>query len=259
MPEFTEDVLEVIRKTRAITLPYYGNAGIHQKKDGHANDVVTKLDFEVEEFLTREFNALDPTISFVGEEYGGDRTAKKYWLVDPIDGTMHFVRGMPFCTTMVALVEDGKVVFSAIYDFLNDDIYFAKKGGGAYKNSEPIQVSERPFHYAIASLETRTEKEENRTLRKKLREHMKFVQLICAGYEFILVATGKTEGRICYDPYGKDYDYAPGSLLVEEAGGVVVNVGKKTYDINDLNFVSGNKSFVDSLTTGSNAIFPTKE
>ena len=61
-----------------------------------------------------------------------------------------------------------------------------------------------------------------------------------------------------WDPldYGKDYDFAPGSLLVSEAGGVVANIGKTTYDYRNLNFIASNRPVFTALTEGAGALFP---
>ncbi|MEK7613615.1 MAG: inositol monophosphatase [Patescibacteria group bacterium] len=255
MDALFKDALRIIRSTRALTLPHYGNVVEQQEKDG-AHNVVTRLDFEVEEFLARELRALDPHIEFVGEEYGGDRSHEAYWLVDPIDGTMHFVRGIPFCTTMVALIREQKVVASAIYDFVSDTMYHATRGGGAYKNDVRIAVSTRPFSHSLSAIETQSGKPENNELYSKFRRLSKTLKTVTAGYELTLVASGKMEGRISFDPYGKDYDYAPGSLLVEEAGGVVQNIGTDTYDFRNVNFIAGNRAFVEGLTLGESALLP---
>ena len=77
-----------------------------------------------------------------------------------------------------------------------------------------------------------------------------------AGYEYILVAVGKLEGRVCFNPYGEDYDYAPGSLLVSEAGGKVTNIGSTKYDFNNLNFIAANKPLYKEWTEGKDALFP---
>jgi len=256
MNDFTEQVLSIIRSTRDITLPYYGKAeDVTQKAEGQHN-LVTRLDKEVETYLKEEFRKLDSTIEFAGEEFGGSRDVKKLWLVDPIDGTLHFVRGMPFCSTMVALIEDGQVVFSAIYDFVNDIMYHAERGRGAFKNGEPIRVSERSMRESVVSLECNLSKPGNPEIRERVRKGSMIFHTICAGHEFVLVATGKLEGRICYDPFGSDYDFAPGSLLVSEAGGIVANMGSTAYDYRNTNLIAGNKALFEGLTQGESPIFP---
>ena len=256
MENNTEKFLSIIRSTRDITLPFYGRAEIMAQKDESPHNVVTRLDHDVERYLKDEFNKIDSTIKFAGEEFGGSRDYKKFWLVDPIDGTMHFVRGVPFCTTMVALIEENQVIFSVIYDFINDIMYHAEKGRGAFENGKKISVSSRTINQSIVALETDQSKDTNVDIRNKVRAKSLLLQTLSSGYDFVLVATGKIEGRICVDPFGKDYDFAPGSLLVSEAGGSVTNIGVTTYDYRNTNFIAGNKNLVEFFTKGSSAIFP---
>lgn len=256
MENISDKILPIIRSTRSITLPLYGKVEVLAQKDESPHNVVTKVDREVEQYLKTEFSKIDPTIEFAGEEFGGSRDFKKLWLVDPVDGTMHFVRGMPFCTTMVALIEDGQVVFSAIYDFINDVMYHAEKGKGAFEDGKRISISSRPVNQSVVALETNQAKSVNVEIRDKVRAKSLLLQTLCSGYEFVLVATGKIEARICVDPFGKDYDFAPGSLLISEAGGVVTNIGTATYDYRNTNLIAGNKNIVDDFTNGPSAIFP---
>jgi fructose-1,6-bisphosphatase/inositol monophosphatase family enzyme len=256
MENIAEKILPIIRSTRSITLPLYGKVEVIAQKDESPSNVVTKVDHDVEQYLKTEFSKIDPSIEFAGEEFGGSRDFKKLWLVDPVDGTMHFVRGIPFCTTMVALIEDGQVVFSAIYDFINDIMYHAEKGKGAFEDGKRINVSSRLVNQSVVSLETNQAKSANVEIRNKVQAKSLLVQTICSGYEFVLVATGKIEARICVDPFGKDYDFAPGSLLVSEAGGIVTNIGTTTYDYRNTNLIAGNKNIVEDFTNSASAIFP---
>lgn len=252
-------ICEVIRKTRDTSLPHFGSAEITHKKSTLATDVVTKTDHAVEQFLCTEFAKVDPSITFVGEEFGGDRNAERFWLVDPVDGTGTYIRGLPFCTTMVALIEHGEVTFSAIYDFVGDVLYHAIRGNGAFANEEKISVSQRPFAGSYIGYESRVEKEENLQKYMEVRKRCGMLKFMCAGYEFTLVATGKLEARVQYDPYGKDYDFAPGNLLVAEAGGVVANVGSNLYDYKNVNSIAANPIVYKELTEGPDALFPVIE
>lgn len=71
MKTIVEQILPIIRSTRSMTLPYYGKAEIVAQKDDSPHNVVTKLDYDVEKYLAEEFRKIDPTIEFVGEEFGG--------------------------------------------------------------------------------------------------------------------------------------------------------------------------------------------
>ncbi len=76
-----------------------------------------------------------------------------------------------------------------------------------------------------------------------LAKQYKLMNLSCAGYEFIMVAAGFAEARVCLDPFGYDYDFAPGVLLVEEAGGFVATISGEEYDTDKKNFIAANSRF----------------
>lgn len=253
---YSKNILPIIRRVREKLLPYYGKIASHDKKSEKVFEIVTELDISTEQFLKSEFFKLYPDIGFVGEENGGDRTARRFWLVDPIDGTSYFTRGMPFCTCQVALIENGQVVFSAIYDFVNDLMYSAEKGNGTFVNGAPIHVSNRSLCHSRLSVETHLEKKENYQQYISAREKCVLLTIGCSGFEFAMVASGKLDGRLCFDGYGKDYDFAPGAFLVGEAGGKVANIGKTTYDYRNLNFIASNPIVFRELTEGKDAVFP---
>lgn len=254
-----EQIERILREAGKQLLPYFGNVEIKARKSNNPTDLLTELDIQTEEYIRDELAKVYPDIGFVGEETGGDRTAEKFWLLDPIDGTVHFVRGIPFCTTMLALIDNGEVVLSAIYNFALDEMYFAEKGKGATKNGKPIHVSNRGFEDgAYFCYETNIHaNERNSDLYNTIRTKAVIVRTINAGFEFGLIAEGKLEGRVMLDPFGKDYDFAPGSLLVAEAGGIVKNIGSNApYDYTNLDALMINPKLYKELTEGPDALFP---
>ncbi len=255
---YKENVLPVLREAKQMLLSGYGIAEIINQKSEIAADVVTELDIAVEIFVRDKLKLMYPDIPFVGEEFGGDRTANKFWLMDPIDGTGYYIRGLPFCTTMLALIDNGQVVFSAIYHFVNDDMYWAQKGGGAYKNEEKLQVSHRRLKDSYISWETHLEKAENKEIWNNLQKLTIFSKILASGWEFTMIAAGKIDARVTFDPYGTDYDFAPGSLLVSEAGGKVANISSNDYDYRNTSFIAANPLIYSELTEGNNALFPIK-
>lgn len=230
-----------------MVLPHFGKVEkIHHKDDSGFN-VVTELDRKAELLLADRLKAVYPDIGFYGEEFGGSKDADRFWIVDPIDGTAHFVRGTPYCTTMIALIEEGKVVFSAIYNFVQDEMYVAERGKGATKNGKTISVSNRSLSEAYLGHEMKLDTPERIETFLKFDKHAILFKTITAGYEYALVASGILEGRICIAPFGQDYDYAPGSFLVEEAGGVVKNIGQDSYDFRNYDFIASNQKVFDEL------------
>jgi myo-inositol-1(or 4)-monophosphatase len=250
-------VLPIVKATRTFTKPNWGKIDCSYKNDNAAS-ALTEIDIQVEEFLQEHLTSVLPEIAFVGEETGGDNSAQTRWLCDPIDGTGIFVRGLHGCTTMLSLIKDDKVIAAVIYDFVADDIYYAVKGEGAYKNKTQISVNDRPLNQAYIAEEINEADPEIQDTRKRLVQETMTTKNINAGYDFIKVAEGKLDGRVSHKPFGQDYDYAPGLLIVQEAGGVVTNIGSRTYDYKNLSTIAASPVVHAALTEGPNAIYPVK-
>jgi fructose-1,6-bisphosphatase/inositol monophosphatase family enzyme len=244
---FTNKVLSIVREAGEMIKPHFGRVVAIDQKGIEASTTVTEVDRQVESMLADRLGDLDSSIGFVGEEFGGNSNTERYWLVDPIDGTGHFIRGIPFCTIMIALVESGTVVFSAIYDFMNGQMYSARKADGAKLNGSLIRVSNRSLSQSYLFHEINLDKNDNLAKFLELKKRTVLMKTINCGYEFCLIASGKIEGRLCIDPYESIWDYAPGAFLVAEAGGIVTNLFSDTYDFHNLNFVATNKQIYSEL------------
>jgi myo-inositol-1(or 4)-monophosphatase len=227
-----------------------------EELEQNSQAVVTALDRDTEKFLYDKLRAYDASIGFRGEEFGIVSEGARTWLVDPIDGTAHFIRGLPFCTSMVALLEDNRVIMSLIYHFVSGDMYWAIKGEGAYCNQQRLRVSSRGLGESILSFESKLHKNDNLELYAKITRQANLFKSINCGFEFSMVASGRLDGRIAKDPYGMDWDFAPGSLLVSEAGGVAVNIGTEQYDYRNHDYLIVNPALYEDLVRGPDALFP---
>jgi myo-inositol-1(or 4)-monophosphatase len=106
---------------------------------GH-QDFLTATDAEVEELIRRRISELFPSDSFFGEE-GGGSFERDVWVVDPIDGTANFARGIPHFAISIAFVRDNRIEIGVIYDVMHAELYTALRGHGAVLNGEAIRVS----------------------------------------------------------------------------------------------------------------------
>jgi myo-inositol-1(or 4)-monophosphatase len=106
------------------------------------HDVVTAMDREVERFIRAEIAARFPDDAIIGEEEGGAR-GDRLWLIDPIDGTANYARGIPRYCVSIGYVERGVPILGAIHDPSMDWLYAAERGGGAWLNDRRITVSPR--------------------------------------------------------------------------------------------------------------------
>ena len=113
-------------------------------------DYLTEVDGEVERFIATRLHATFPGDGFIGEEGEGrvGKTGAPIWVVDPIDGTSNFARGAPHFCVSIAAVLDRRVEVGAIYDPMVDELFAARRGGGATLNGAAIRAS------AIADLKT---------------------------------------------------------------------------------------------------------
>ena len=236
---------DIARSVRSKLMSQYGNIEALSKNDGDvATSVVTELDREIEHIFREKLLDFSVEVGFYGEETGRSGRKDLFWLVDPLDGTNYYIRGLPMCSSMISLIDNGQVVLAVIYDFLEDDVYSAIRGGGAFVNDQLISVSERSLANSLVTFESSLAQP---PLLEHLRGNASLVSYRASGYESILVASGKIEAKIGIEAFGGDWDYAPGSLLVEEAGGVVVNLGQSSYDYRNHSFIMSNKEFYKDI------------
>jgi myo-inositol-1(or 4)-monophosphatase len=129
------------REAATVITPAYGRADPVGRKSS-PTDVVTSTDLRAEALLTERLAAETPGAGILGEE-GGTTTpgARLQWVLDPLDGTVNFLYGLPLFSVSVAAAVDGEVVAGAVTDVLRDETFSARLGGGARLNGEPIAAS----------------------------------------------------------------------------------------------------------------------
>ena len=213
-------VVDVFKGFRSELLEAFGTIEHSNKPDPSP---VTFYDVKVENVLKSKLADAFPDMGFEGEETGVSGNRETYWLVDPIDGTTSFIRGLPFCTNMAALVHDGVVIAAVIYDFVNDALYTANKGKGAFKNGQPISLNttREQGNLFIYSM-TRQKFGHIQEILGELKMRV-MLPLGAPGHAYAMLAEGKIDGlvNLRYGNVGL-HDNAPGVLLVEEAGAVIL-------------------------------------
>lgn len=112
---------------------------VEQKAD---HSPVTVADRECERRIAEVLHAAFPDYGILGEEFGEQAGGTTRWIVDPIDGTKSFIRGIPFFATLIGLEEAGEVTAGVIYAPALDDLLYAQKGKGAFDRRGPLRVSQ---------------------------------------------------------------------------------------------------------------------
>ncbi len=107
------------------------------------DDYVTNIDVESEEIISRILGEEFPDFGFLGEESGATESGSDWqWIVDPLDGTRNFVRGIPLFAVSVGLTSDGVPVLGAVYDPLRDEMFAGGGGEGATQNGRAVGPSD---------------------------------------------------------------------------------------------------------------------
>jgi myo-inositol-1(or 4)-monophosphatase len=212
-------VATVFKAFREELLSVFGKVEHTRKSD---LSQVTAYDLKVEALLKLELSKAFPDIGFEGEESGKHGNEHTYWLVDPIDGTSSFIRGLPFSTNMAALVHEGEVVAAVIYDFIHDNLYTALKGKGAFKNGEAIYIdtSREQGNLFIYSM-TRKKFGHIQEALGELRMRT-LLPLGASGHEYMMLAEGKIDGIVNLVKGKGLHDNAPGVFICEEAGATLL-------------------------------------
>jgi len=185
-------------------------------------DYVLESDAEVERLLRTQLTAAFPRDSFFGEESGGD-FGGDVWIVDPIDGTANFARGIPHFGISIAFVRDGRIEVGVIYQPVTDELYAARRGAGATLNGRRMSVSgvEDPKQALIeAGWSSRRPPEPYAAMVGRLYQAGAQVMRTGSGaLGLAYVADGRTEGYC--ELHINAWDALAGLLLIEEAGGWV--------------------------------------
>ncbi len=218
MSSLLEQVKEAVLECKDIMLSPFSV----EQKDSVSN-IVTSADKEVEERLKKSLLRLLPNAAFIGEEGGVVEGDAFQIVVDPIDGTANFARGLNASAISVGIMKNGEGEIGVVYNPFNDELYWAEKGKGAFLNGEPIQVSDRDFkhglYYTALSL-YRKDYAENciNILRNVYSECDDFRREGSAALELCRLASGK--GELYFEIRIFPWDCCAAEIILKEAGGV---------------------------------------
>jgi myo-inositol-1(or 4)-monophosphatase len=192
-------------------------------------DFVTAVDVAVQERLARELAALAPQVQFMGEEKDNsdiDR-AGPVWILDPVDGTTNLVHNFRASAVSLALAEGGQLTMGLVYDPFRQELFSARRGGGAFLNGSPIRVSPaRTLAEGLCSVGTnpscRDQADQTFAWLRAIYDRCHDVRRVgSAAIELCCVAAGRLEGYV--ERGLKPWDYAAATLIIQEAGGTVTN------------------------------------
>lgn len=219
-----KEVIALVKKTKDLIFREMEAAKVTVKG---AADYVTNVDFAVQEFLKKELDVLFPDIRMIAEEKENKNLSPdaSYWILDPIDGTTNLIHHYGLSAVALALYEHGEITFGAVYNPFHEELFYASRGNGAFLNGEKIHVNNQiGLADAIVSYGSAPYEKERADKLFPL-----FSRIFKSVADFR--RTGSAELDLCYVACGrqhafveqnlKPWDYAAGSLILTEAGGVI--------------------------------------
>jgi len=217
-------MIKAVEKASKSLIRDFGEIEKLQVSKKGPRDFVTKTDKYVEKILIEELSKTKKNYSFLSEEIGkiDNRDKENIWIIDPIDGTTNFLHGIPHFAICIALQSQQDIISGLIYDPIKDEMFFAEKNKGAFLNNQRLRVSKRN------SLDD--------CLFSSNQEGLKFSNLNlrsngCASLDLAYVAAGRLDGY--FHNHVNIWDIAAGSLMVQEAGGIINDISK--FDNHNIN------------------------
>ncbi len=223
---------------------------VHGEKEGGGN-WVTEADLSSEQYIVAHIQKKFPTHQILSEETHASVENPEHeahlWFVDPLDGSTNAKFGIPFFTVSIAYMEKSVVRAAAIYDPSRDELFWAEKGLGSYVNGKKIMVDNtRDFRNTIVDIGSPyAEGDFQRTYPFGNVVHQQGGRVVNFGsgaLECAYVASGRLS--LYYEAGLKPWDIAAGSLIVEEAGGVMHPLAEPFSIFSQKEIFVGNKELV---------------
>jgi|SRR5579872_2524822 len=244
MSLFLKTALQAAQAAGKIHWKYYGKTLNVRFKSKNKLNLVTEVDTLCEKTVLTILKKKFPSHNFWGEESGKDSGTSEYtWLVDPLDGTTNFAHAYPFFCCSIALVKNNKPVVGVIYDALRNECFTAEKGHGAFLNGRRLYVSKtKSLAESLVSTGFAYAVRETHYNLDNFRQFVLKAQGVrrdgSAAMNLAYVAAGRFDGF--WERGIQAWDMAAGVLMVQEAGGKVMDISGKPFDLLAQNALASN-------------------
>ena len=224
-------MIKACEKASKIIIKDFGEIEKLQVSKKNQSDFVTNADLKTEKIIIEELEKARPNFSFISEERGikKNKDDNNTWIIDPIDGTVNFLHGIPHFAISIALKSDNEIISGIVYDPIKDEMFFAEKNNGSFLNNHRIRVSSKNnFDECLFAISGKLKMDSDYSYRKSG----------CAALDLAYVANGRYDGT-----FQKDlnlWDVAAGIILIKEAGGVINNFSLDSHK--KINVIASNSS-----------------
>ena len=232
-------MIKASEKASKILIRDFGELEKLQVSKKGPKDFVTNSDIKVEKIIIEELKKARPHFSIISEENGIKKNKDKSntWIIDPIDGTVNFLHGIPHFAISIALQNNNEIISGLIFDPIKNELFYAEKDNGAFFNNQRIRVSKRSNIDECLFALGKIENSFNFTFRRTG----------CAALDMAYVAAGRFDGY--FQKKLNIWDVAAGILIVKEAGGIINDINLSI--IQDLEVIASspniNSKFIEKI------------
>ena len=208
-------MIKASEKASKILIRDFGEIEKLQVSKKGPTDFVTNSDLKAEKIIIEELKKAKPNYSIISEENGVENNKDKNntWIIDPIDGTINFLHGIPHFAISIALKSNEEIISGIIFDPIKNEMFYAEKDNGSYFNNHRIRVSKKnEINDCLFVTGGKIHNEPDLPYRKSG----------CAALDMAYVASGRYDGY--FQRNLNLWDIAAGIILVREAGGVLNDI-----------------------------------
>ena len=229
-------MIKASEKASKILIKDFGEIEKLQVSKKGPKDFVTNSDFKTEKIIIDELKKAKPNYSILSEEKGieNNKDENNTWIIDPIDGTINYLHGIPHFAISIALKSYDQIIAGLIYDPIKDEMFYAEKNNGAYFNNQRIKVSKKNKIEDCLFVSGSKINYDNELLIRNSG---------CAALDMAYVASGRYDGY--FQKNINLWDIAAGIIIVEEAGGILNKINLSS--ISGLKIIASNNSINNKL------------
>ena len=233
-------MIRACEKASKILIKDFGEIEKLQVSRKGPKDFVTNSDLKTEKIIIDELKKARPNYSILSEEGGIENNKDKNntWVIDPIDGTINYLHGVPHFAISIALKSHSQIIAGLIYDPIKDEMFYAEKNNGAYLNNQRIKVSKRnKIDECLFVAGSKINYDKELLIRKSG----------CAALDMAYVAAGRYDGF--FQKNLNLWDVAAGIIIIKEAGGILNEINLSS--VNNVKIIASNNSisnkFIEKL------------
>jgi myo-inositol-1(or 4)-monophosphatase len=223
-----QTLLSALKVSGKELLKHFGHTVNFTVKESQSS-IVTKADLKSDSLIVKLIRERFPTHSIISEESGYSNMNSKYtWVIDPLDGTSNFASALPWFGILITVFENNIPIMGGAFLPVQDQLYFAEKGKGAFKNGKTFimaknrELKNSLFSFSVDFTDNEIILNESISIYRNLIKAARNIRSTNSLVDFLYVAEGKFGG--CINLFTRIWDISALGLIISEAGGVMKDI-----------------------------------